>query len=83
MGALLGLAQIAGTIYIFYNAWKGTTKKFFMKIFCIITGFLNAYTIIYCYFQGKWGNMIYSGVGLVITISIPIIAKSLENRNKL
>ncbi len=82
MGTLFGLAQIIGTAYILYNAWKGTPKKFFMKIFCIITGFFYAYIIIHYWFQRETAKMLYFSVDLIITISIPFVSKSLEKNNK-
>lgn len=82
MGTFIGLVKLAGTIYIFYNAWKGTPKKFLMKIFCIIFGFFDAYTIAFFWIKEHWGTMLYWGVDLILIILIPFAASSLEKRNK-
>lgn len=82
MGTLFGLAQIVGTIYIFYNAWKGTPKKLFMKNFCIITGILFSYIVIRYWVQGETAKMLYFSVDLILTLLIPFVAKSFEKINK-
>lgn len=82
MGTVIGLLQIAGTIYIFYNAYKGTPKTFFMKIFCIIYGFMFAYSAIYYGIIGEWNKTFFPIGSLIIVIAIPFISKYIEKEGK-
>ena len=76
----MGLLVIAGEIYIFYNAYIGKPKKFFMKVFCIVSGFLFACVAIYYGIQQEWKQIFFPIGNVVIAFATPFIAKGLEKR---
>lgn len=76
----MGFLVMAGTIYIFYNAYKGKPKKMFMKIFCIVSGFVFAFVAIYYGMMNEWGKIYFPIGNVIIAIIIPFIAKGLEKQ---